>query len=182
MPNAAYFVSSPGLPVGEFREALIGDVTFKEANRLQFIGTFPDCSLQAARPQFSFIFALRNLKFFFKAGSTVTELTDPFGNVYMLFSRRGPNPPPLYGFSAVDKVLEEDVAIGCLTLNGVPKNKRGDDPLVCKQLFVNDFVNNAYILVEKNSDSMPVPFSALSSYGVPPCTPLPLTEPIFPEE
>lgn len=178
----SYFVSSAGLPEGQFREAVISDVTFKEANRVQFIGTYPDCALQANRPQFTLTLALRNLKIFYSAGSTVTEMTDPFGNVYFLYARRGPNPPPLYGFSVVDRVLEEDKEIQCLSLNGVPKNKDGDESVVCKQLIVNDFVNNAYMLVEKKSDDLPELSSLLSPYGITPCTALPLTEPIFAEE
>lgn len=148
-----YWLASTGLQAGNWREASIGGVTWREVAMFSFIGTYPSClnpsQPDPANPFLAFSEIIGARKGIVEAGSTVTVVTDPFGNKYYQMGRRSPNNLiPFPGWSIGNTTLTEDYETGCLYSKHVPKNNKGEDGIVCKQLQFIDMLGNVYFLVD----------------------------------
>jgi hypothetical protein len=174
-------LSSPVLKFGQYRTETIGGVIWTEVSSVERVLTFPLCeqnTLYKIPPQlptkrvFTFLYLVRSLKVFFNEGNPTTQVIDSEGNTWYMGARRGPNPsqellPP--GFTISDIVIPEDVDVTCFASKKVPRNKDGDDNIVCKQLQMVDFAGNTYLpaKIASKSPTLPTPFVSGGPPGAP---------------
>lgn len=162
LQSTFHWLSSPGLRPGDFRIDTLGSsspLPFREVAR-PVKSLFTRCP-SSGLPLAIFVEIVGNRFSKIPCGTTVWELLDSFGNSYFLGALRGVNPQTgqelpgdalklqaLHGYiaalNAVDnnswtlsqRTLEEDFEYSCLFSSSIPKNKKGKDGIVCKQLQV----------------------------------------------
>jgi hypothetical protein len=169
-----YWLSSPGLPAGEWRSLPAGALQLREV--LRTARQIPAATSCIANPQTDplmiFVEVLGNRFIEFKEGNEVYTLTDPLGNVYYLGGlRSGPSVQPLvffvnyfnafngndpsnmWTFSGVAETVTEDFTVNCLHSSFVPENNNGNEPIVCKQLQVFVGGRNTFVLAKMAKDA-----------------------------
>lgn len=169
-------LSSPGLKVGEYNTVTLNNVTFTQSIQIIRGYFFPSCASRVL----TFGTVVGNRNWFFKAGDTIVEVTDIFGNKFIRVGVRNAVtsfPFPEYNISSY--TLDEDLRVGkCLNSKEIPKNEDGDEQIACKQLQISDTGGNVYLLQEvaanKNPKFTPV-FRNLQGGG---CGAFNLTDPL----
>lgn len=201
-----FWGGSAGLEAGSWRTISLGNaalglpvVEWKETIMVFNLVTFPGCvetpldSATSTSQSPIFVMVAGQRKIFYESGSTITEAVDPLGNHYFLYATRGPGPnptvptpngpmeintlPPGWTLNR-NRVLPNDYTSQCLHSKSIPKNKNGDEGVVCKEVQFTDLSGSVFRLAEFNGDKdyeLPVGNLLVTGGASPTCAPFVLT-------
>ncbi|RYH21114.1 hypothetical protein EON65_21465 [archaeon] len=152
----AFILGSPGLPVGQFRNNLLGGINFTDMSYTVRGATIPTCDpgnifqpppTPASTGSYLIMLMVRSIIGFYSAGQTIKVLTDSHGNIYYGLARRTSNAQGRYGFTLTNMVLTANEQTSCLRSSYVPANANLTQNIICKQLQIVDDVGNTYLFM-----------------------------------